>query len=528
VGDWVEVTWCADDEPMQCWKGRLTARRHTAWSIEYDFVDRVLTNIIPKPGVEFFSVVKTSPPASASPVVPAAQARPTPAAPAVPAPLRPAPAGARPAAPAPILPPVGVAPVGPVRAAPRPISPLLAPAALPASSARAPPFVPTPAVSNPSASTPPPLPPLPAAFSTRRGRPAIVSVAPLPALPADADFPGGTGIPEVDELYNDMHLSKNVPLPGSLTRYSGDIPAKDLLPLLAEQEVRTAHPIYKGQFAPTTSASHLRSLRWLLTHLPVSDTPIATAIPHTVGLHARARGWAPTTWLTSLNNIHGALAALFIYRPSQVSISMSACPQWTSHMKAVVRLKPLHKPNQPLAITKEEMDLALQREPRPEVRALLECAWLTAARGNDARQLLADDFNFPAPTAANPTQTMAVTFRRGKTAKKDQYTVGAPLPSQQTLDHINQRKVAGSWAFPGVSGDHIRDALRRVNPLLEQRSIRRGYLQYLASLGWRDQQLLEVSRHASVQMLRRYLDMGVVSSTTHETAVHATRPSASL
>ena len=122
---------------------------------------------------------------------------------------------------------------------------------------------------------------------------------------------------------------------------------------------------------------------------------------------------------------------------------------------------------------------------------------------------------------------MVVTFRRGKTAKRDQYSVGAPLPSQGTRDFLLQRQKEGSWAFPGMLGKDLMVALRRVDPLLEQRSLRRGRLQHLAHKGWSDDQLIEVSRHASIPMLRRYLDMGVVSATTRMTAERAAMGSAS-
>ena len=156
----------------------------------------------------------------------------------------------------------------------------------------------------------------------------------------------------------------------------------------------------------------------------------------------------------------------------------------------------------------------------PAMRALLEVAWYTAARGGDIRQMWASDIEWKSLKKGEPMKMM-VTFRRGKTAKKESYVVGAPLPSQETQDYINQRKVDKSWAFPGVTGEQIKNALRAVDEKLEQRSIRRGYLQHLSGLGWTDLQLLEVSHHASVQMLRRYLGMGVMSSTTHQTAAAA-------
>ena len=143
-------------------------------------------------------------------------------------------------------------------------------------------------------------------------------------------------------------------------------------------------------------------------------------------------------------------------------------------------------------------------------------AWLAAARGTDIRQVLAMDILLqPA------TKTIALTFRRGKTTKTQQYAVGIPYPSAPTLAHLKERQKVASWAFPGLKGEEIKTALRRVHPELEQRSLRRGRLQHLSEEGWTDEQLRDLSSHASPQMLRRYLDMGVVSATTLATAVRA-------
>lgn len=160
-------------------------------------------------------------------------------------------------------------------------------------------------------------------------------------------------------------------------------------------------------------------------------------------------------------------------------------------------------------------------EPSPMLRAAMELAWLAASRGGDIRQMQAADIAFPDPTRISKMQAMTVTFRRGKTAKKEQYTIGVPLPSPETLSYIKARQEDSTWLFPGLQGEQLKTSLRRVHPQLEQRSFRRGRLQYLAKLGWTDEQLINLSHHASLPMLKRYLDMGVVSSTTHATAALA-------
>lgn len=65
-----------------------------------------------------------------------------------------------------------------------------------------------------------------------------------------------------------------------------------------------------------------------------------------------------------------------------------------------------------------------------------------------------------------------------------------------------------------MTGEQVRDRLRAVNPQLEQRSLRRGRIQALAVGRNRmsDEELLKLSRHTTVEMLRRYLNMGLLSA----------------
>ena len=201
---------------------------------------------------------------------------------------------------------------------------------------------------------------------------------------------------------------------------------------VCSQSESSPHPIHRFHLAPSTAKAHRRALRWIAANLPSGPTSIDVALPRVVAERAAERNWAPTTWLTHLNNLHGALACIFLYRKEQLHVSMTNCPNWRNAVKSTQHLKPLHKPNQPKAATEQQVLGAMAKEPRPEVRAAIEIAWLTAARGGDVRQLLAQDFTFPTPKTAGAVPTMVVTFRRGKTAKRDQYSVGAPLPSQDS------------------------------------------------------------------------------------------------
>ncbi len=125
-----------------------------------------------------------------------------------------------------------------------------------------------------------------------------------------------------------------------------------------------------------------------------------------------------------------------------------------------------------------------------------------------------------------PDLSLSVRFRRGKGARvRGPYTVHtAPLsaPNAARLRRwIDQRR---SRLFGReTTGPQVRDALRRVHPALEQRSLRRGALQTLAlSPGITDEVLMLYSGHTQVATLRRYLSWGVAAAHTRATMTQHT------
>eukprot|EP00744_Colponema_vietnamica_P009228 GILI01013146.1.p1 GENE.GILI01013146.1~~GILI01013146.1.p1 ORF type:complete len:831 (-),score=73.66 GILI01013146.1:1212-3704(-) len=324
-----------------------------------------------------------------------------------------------------------------------------------------------------------------------------------------------------DVLYAD-NLGKNVIPPEHLERWTGEeISTAQALDIIQGAENPTPAAFNKA-LAISTQKAHRRSLRFLTTHLPRSAEPLEVGLINLILSMAAEKSWAPTTTMTRLTQIQGALALIFMYRQRQAAILLKGCPRWLQAIKSTGVKVQAFTPNQPLAATKAQVLQAIAREPRPEVKAALEIAWLTAGRGQDTLYLLAKDLQF----AEN--NLMTVSYRQGKTASRQAYTVGIPHPSQETLDYLEKVKQDRSWAFPGVLGENIMHALRRVHPKLEQRSLRRGRLQYLSGKGMTDIQLKELSHHADVAMLRRYLDMGVVSATTRTTAALAAETEDSL
>jgi len=497
VGDMLRVVFLEDGVPT-AWVGALTQKHFRHWSICYDLGAEVLRGIIPNPEVEYL-MVEVNPLAVGNT-----------------APLPPPPALTANVAPSPPSP------------APSPTPSTAAPLAQPRASAPASVDFQPAVTANPPPARAPTAGLRPTAASTAASAAAPGLAAPLSATATPFAPIHGTGIAELDSMYEDLLLPKNAVLPQSVLRRSGDqITARELVLICSERE-KEPHPMHRFNTAASTAKAHKRTLRWIAANLPPTDETVDSALPECIFKKGAAANWLPSSLITRLCATLGALTAIFLYRPQQIYISLGCCPAWRAALKSAQRMKPLQQPNQPKAATEEEILDAMAKEPRPEVRAGIEIGFLAAARGGDIRQVLANDIKFPPVSPSEPTPTMIVTFRRGKTAQKEQYAVGVPLPSQETVDFIKARQLERSWAFPGLQGKDLMVALRRANPRLEQRSLRRGRLQHLANRGWTDAQLIELSRHASIPMLRRYLDMGVVSATTRETAVRAATASTSL
>ena len=67
--------------------------------------------------------------------------------------------------------------------------------------------------------------------------------------------------------------------------------------------------------------------------------------------------------------------------------------------------------------------------------------------------------------------------------------------------------------FPqSMQGSDLCKALRTINPKYEQRSIRRGALQTMASHGTDEETLMRFSGHTQVGTLRRYLNWNTINS----------------
>ena len=286
--------------------------------------------------------------------------------------------------------------------------------------------------------------------------------------------------------------------------------------LKASKPMPTTQPIDKA-IAATTKTKHRQILKGIQE---IPEKYHADLLPQALAKwtkdQQRTRRWRRSTLLTRMASIQGALRLAPMYRNLIPSIKLKDSLYWKLVMRAATTEAIAEIPRQPKAAQIEEITKLLKT--KSPLNPLLEISWLTAARVGDALYLSPDDVSFP------DGKIMNVRFRRGKTASKTgQYTIAQPLPSQATINFVEEANRENRlWLFPGIETEQLTAHLRSVNTQLECRSLRRGRLQYLSKLGYGDEELLHVSRHAGLPMLRRYLTFGFDSGENRRQAMRIT------
>ena len=269
--------------------------------------------------------------------------------------------------------------------------------------------------------------------------------------------------------------------------------------------------------AKSTVKAHRRMLRFL-SALPSKyhDLNLDRAMEQYLLETKSARRWLPTTMMVKMATAHGALRLLPLYVEGELPVLMRESVTWMSAMKAAGKMAKQHPPTQPAVATWREVEEAIKKEPNVDVRMALLVTWLTCGRGGDVLLLKPSNVEVTTREAKGKrTEVMAVSFWKGKTVKtRGSYTVFTQPPPKQfqpEWEEYLRSKRGERYLFRGVRGAQIKEALRRVNPKLEQRSLRRGAIQALAATGLKDEELLHYSGHTNVTMLRRYLNFGKVS-----------------
>ena len=223
------------------------------------------------------------------------------------------------------------------------------------------------------------------------------------------------------------------------------------------------------------------------------DQPIDRALVSALQRLAAQRGWRKGTQLKVAAGIQGAFKILPLYFMNTASILLKDFPVWRMSLVTYGHRSKQELPVQPKAASWEQVSHAVRACKNDGQAMALLIGWLTAARLGCVRQLSRGDVKWSA-------QHTLVRFSKGKSARiRGPYTVHAqPVPREfrdRWKSYFESRQTA---LFPRhVTGNSLKEALRHIDPELEQRSIRRGALQAMALCDVDEETLMRCRTHAS-------------------------------
>jgi hypothetical protein len=210
-----------------------------------------------------------------------------------------------------------------------------------------------------------------------------------------------------------------------------------------------------------------------------------------------------------------------MYSNANEAIHLNRFPRWRDTLKTIDHRANEEKQHQPITITAKEVDKALSILP-PNLAAALIITWYTASRVGDALQLWKSDL------ILSPQGNLKITFFRGKGVKLNgPYTLETKATGcwfAKLKDFLAKAPSGPLWPDPSGPkqiqimkwGFQIRDAIRCINPLAEQKSIRRSALQALAlQPGATIELLMKFAGHKRKETTYRYLGWGKVIESEH-------------
>ena len=263
-------------------------------------------------------------------------------------------------------------------------------------------------------------------------------------------------------------------------------------------------------FAKRTRQKHQVHLKDLENSKPPKETSLVKWLLKLFEERYKEREWEGSTLCAAMASMQGALASLPLYREGMAPVLLKISPEWRMGMKGAANMgrgKAGSSKYRPKIATLADVKKAISLEKSPVVRAAVELGWVTAARGGCITELRTGNI------LANGEGT-TVRFMHGKIAHHRPYTIHTTQISKSSREYVERRLLEakeGSWLFPGLTGEKIKLCLRRANPRLEQRSLRRGAIQHLAAGDMKDEDLLHISQHRTLDTLNRYLEFGWLS-----------------
>jgi hypothetical protein len=288
------------------------------------------------------------------------------------------------------------------------------------------------------------------------------------------------------------------------------------------------HSLAWRQLATATRTQHRRWLETLRA-MPneLADMPFGTAAIEVVNRLARARKWKWSTYSTALSALASACKSLPLYTNALQGIDLRTDAAYVAAMRRAQHLARVTSTRDygSLALPADVFKKLCQNIKLPNVKLLLQLCWRFAARVGDMRQVHAADIDVQAEKKSPGRCSATITFRYGKGAAFwGPYTVHALLDADvaKAIQGLRAANPSGSLFTVGEQAT-LSSVIKEAG--FNLRSIRRGSLVWLASLGVADENLRLLSGHKRVDTLLRYLGWGKYSAAAHAAALareHAT------
>ena len=316
----------------------------------------------------------------------------------------------------------------------------------------------------------------------------------LPPPPPDSDFRNGQGRPLLTMAGGALHAS----LQGTLSA--------------------NMHPLARRGVSAQGRAEHLRLLR-LVANAPrrLHGLPLPRMILEILERERYKHQWEWSTMENKGGQMAGALNRLPQYTEGNLApIYLSESREWTDAQNTFRTLARQTAPRSLPAVSFEDVSKAIETAVETVMIALI-ITWACLARLGDVTQLKAANVEMRAREEKSMTD-LSIYFETGKIiGKVDPYWVHTAIPTDlaEALQRYLDRMQHSKFLFPMPSKrtreafmKQVRTHLRTINPRYDSRGLRRGAAQNLANQGVPLARIMELTKHADLGMLKRYLGYG--------------------
>ena len=270
----------------------------------------------------------------------------------------------------------------------------------------------------------------------------------------------------------------------------------------------TIHPVARKALTDATRNEHARVLGMLARAPNNYDAwPLGRALLEVLSRERISRRWKWTTAQKKAATTQGTLRMLPLYREA-AAIDLTKDAEWASGLKYFGMRAKEEVPRAVRPMNHTHARDAVRLAETAKVKVAIALSWLVAGRVGDILELRAEDVSYDPNT-----KMVSLTYRRGKTvSRRGPYSVHSEVTEEWAQLFATFFGKSAPRPFAGVKVADVTKALRRVDPALEARSIRRGAIQTMAVSGVPDEVLIMFSGHATIGMLHRYLQWGSVGS----------------